>query len=122
MELNGARLVKTELSFDDKRCRALLLELPNACVLFLSEGELALGTLAIGMPITGPQVGERIPSSACVLGQRYSTLARALAERLALMSGKVALVSLRAEGPEAEVAARAMALLKEVMEGGEREP
>jgi len=38
------------------------------------------------------------------------------------MSGKVALVSLRAEGPEAEVAARAMALLKEVMEGGEREP
>ena len=117
MELDGARLTKAELSLNGRRCLALLLELPNACMLFLSEGELALGTLAIATPI-----GTRVPSSACVLGQRHSTLARMLAERLASARGKIAIVSLRAEGSEAEVATRAMALLKEVLGGSGREP
>ncbi|RLI13943.1 hypothetical protein DRO33_00250 [Candidatus Bathyarchaeota archaeon] len=115
MELDGARVSKAELELAGKRCLALMLELPNACILLLSEGRLALGTLAIAMP-----PGPLTPSSTCVLGQRHSTLVRMLAERLATLKGKIALVSLRAEGPEAEVGARAIALFKEILEEGGR--
>ena len=106
---------------DGQRYTAALLELPNACLLFISEGRLALGTLALAVP-SSLQEKPGI-TSVGVLGERHVLLARVLAERLASLKGKIALVSLRAYGPEAQVGPRALAMLKKILEEGVgREP
>ena len=99
-----------------ERYTALLLELPNACLFFISQGELALGTLALAVP-SGGALGT---TSMSILGERHALLARMLAERLAGLKGKIALVSLRAAGPEAQVGSRALAVLKKILEEGGR--
>jgi len=116
MELNGARISKAEAELDGHLYTAVLLELPNACVAFISEGELRMGTLAIAMP-----PGKNHPPgsiSAVVVGERFSFLTRLLAERLAISKGKITLLSLWAEGTEAEIGSRAMEMLKKLLAGG----
>jgi len=118
--VGGARPERHEEEIDGRRYTAVLLELPNACLLFISEGKLALGTLALAVP---SQLRERPGiTSVGVLGERHTLLARVLAERLAGLKGKIALVSLRAHGPETQVGPRALAMLKKVLEEAGREP
>ncbi|GEM_PF-623813 len=121
MEVDGAKLLRAEGELDGRRYVAVMLELPNACILLVSEERLALGTLALALP---PAPRALAPSSAGIMGERHAMLARMLAERLAGLTGKIALVSLRAGGTEAEVGPRAIAMLKKVLEqrGSGHEP
>jgi len=69
---------------------ALYLEMKNASLLLLSEGEDQLGTLAVSIPqaqMVGP------PLSSVLLGDRNMMIARILAESLAEKMKKIALVS-----------------------------
>jgi len=121
MELDGARLVKVKEEVDGRPYSALLLELENACILIISEGGLRLGTLAIAIPEGAP--GSPAPTSAGILGHRHVMTARLLAERVASLFGRIAIVSIRAQGSDVEVGARALAVLKKVLEeGGRGEP
>ena len=71
---------------------ATMLEMKNAYIFLLSEGEEKLGTLAVSVPqrpgITGP------PLSSVLLGERNSMLSRMLAESLARRLGKIILLSI----------------------------
>ena len=121
MELDGARLVRVKEEVDGRPYNALLLELDNACILLVSEGDLRLGTLAVAIPEGTP--GFPAPISANVLGHRHVTTARLLAERMASLFGRIAIVSIRAQGSDIEVGTRALAVLKKVLEeGGRGEP
>jgi len=113
-------LRRHEEEIDGRRYTAALLELPNACLLLISEGRLSLGTLALAVP-SPLQERPGIPSTG-VLGERHVLLARVLAERLAGLKGKIALVSLRVHGPEAQVGPRALAMLKKILEEAGHEP
>jgi len=121
MELDGARISRVEAELDGRSHIAIALELPNACVVFISEEGLRMGTLAIAMPPGGtpPSPGS---TSAVVMGERLAFLARLLAERLASLTGKIALLSLWAEGREADVGWRAVEMLKKLLEVNRDEP
>lgn len=71
----------------------------NAVVAFFFEDRMRIGTLAIAMPGTGEVAVGR---SSVLVGGKYLMPSRALAERLAGKSGKIALVSLYTELDEAE--------------------
>jgi hypothetical protein len=70
---------------------ALYLEMKNAGLLLLSEGEDQLGTLAVSIPQARELAG--LPLSSVLLGDRNMMIARILAERLADKMKKIALVS-----------------------------
>ena len=74
-------------------------QLENAVIAFLFEDKMRLGTLAIAMPGTGEVAAGR---SSVLVGGKYLMTTRALAERLAGMTGKMALVSLFTELGENE--------------------
>ncbi len=86
-----ARVVKDKLEENGLTFLAVCLETKNASLIFLSEGEDQLGTLAVAIPQGQKTVGP--PLSSILLGDRNVTTARALAERLARTSDKIALVS-----------------------------
>jgi hypothetical protein len=69
-------------------------QLENAVIAFLFEDRIRLGTLAIAMPGAGGIAAGR---SSILVGGKYLMTTRALAERLAGKSGKIALVSLFTE-------------------------
>lgn len=73
--------------------------LDNAVVAFFFEDKARLGTVAIAMPGTGEVAVGR---SSVLVGGKYLMTSRALAERLAGKTGKIALVSLFTELDEAE--------------------
>lgn len=81
----------------------IYLEIKNACIVLLSEGEDQLGTLAVAIP---PPSETAVPSlSSVLMGDRNQTTARALAERLAAKTSKISLVSIYLKSvSEAEVA------------------
>jgi hypothetical protein len=74
-------------------------QLENAVVAFFFEDRIRLGTLAIAMPGTGEVAVGR---SSVLVGGKYLMISRALAERIAGKSGRIALVSLFTELDEAE--------------------
>ncbi len=74
-------------------------QLENAVIAFFSEDRIRMGTVAIAMPGTGEVAVGR---SSVLVGGKYLMTSRALAERLAGRSGKIALVSLFSELDEAE--------------------
>ena len=74
-------------------------QLENAVIAFFFEDRMRMGTLAIAMPGTGEVAVGR---SSVLVGGKYIMTSRALAERLAGKSGKIALVSLFTELDEAE--------------------
>ena len=121
MELDGAKISRVGAELDGHPYIAILLELPNACVAFISEGRLRMGTLAIAMPPREALL-PRGPTSAVVMGEKFALLTRLLAERLASSLGKISLLSLWAEGSEAEVGDRAMKMLKKLLEEVSHEP
>lgn len=74
-------------------------QLENAVIAFFFEERKRMGTLAIAMPGTGEVAVGR---SSVLVGGKYLMTTRALAERLAGKTGKIALVSLFTELDEAE--------------------
>lgn len=74
-------------------------QLENAVIAFFFEDRMRMGTLAIAMPGTGEVAVGR---SSVLVGGKYLMTSRALAERLAGKSGRIALVSLFTELDEAE--------------------
>mgnify|MGYP007109725790 CR=1 FL=1 len=86
-----AKVVRESIKEGDRIFSALYFELRNACILFLSEEEDSLGTVAVSLPPRGRRIGPS--TSSVLLGDRNIIVARLLAERLANMVGKIALVS-----------------------------
>ncbi len=74
-------------------------QLDNAVMAFFFEDKTRLGTVAIAMPGMGEVAVGR---SSVLVGGKYLMTSRALAERLAGKSGKIALISLSTELDEAE--------------------
>jgi len=74
-------------------------QLENAVIAFLFEDRMRLGTLAIAMHGSGEVAAGR---SSILVGGKYIMTTRALAERLAGKTGKIALVSLFTELSEGD--------------------
>jgi hypothetical protein len=74
-------------------------QLENAVIAFFFEDRMRMGTVAIAMPGTGEVAVGR---SSVLVGGKYLMTTRALAEKLAAKSGRIALVSLFTELDEAE--------------------
>jgi len=91
LPMSRAKVVKEKLTERDKLFSALYLEVENACLVLLSEGEDRLGTLAVSIPQPQKMVGP--PLSSVLLGDRNVLTARLFAERLAGKANKIALAS-----------------------------
>jgi predicted ATPase len=98
-----AAMFKDEIQEAGFHFLGIYLEIKNACIVLLSEGEDQLGTLAVAIP---PSSETAVPSlSSVLMGDRNQTTARALAERLAAKTSKISLVSIYLKSvSEAEVA------------------
>ena len=94
MEMKEATLEVGSRTF-----RANFTEMENAVVAFLFEDRKRLGTVAIAMPGKGEVAVGR---SSVLVGGKYLMTSRALAEKLAAKSGRMALLSLFTELDEAE--------------------
>lgn len=94
MEMQEEKLQVNSRSF-----RVNFVQFENAVVAFFFEERRRLGTVAIAMPGVGEVAVGR---SSVLVGGKYLMTTRALAERLAGKSGKIALVSLFTELDEAE--------------------
>ncbi len=94
MELNEATLQVNSRIF-----RVSYSQLDNAVMAFFFEDKTRLGTVAIAMPGMGEVAVGR---SSVLVGGKYIMTSRALAEKLAGKSGKIALISLSTELDEAE--------------------
>ena len=92
-------LTEITLEVGTRTFRANVGQLENAVIAFLFEDRMRLGTLAIAMPGLREVAAGR---SSVLIGGRYLMTSRALAEKLAARSGRIALVSLFTELDEAE--------------------
>ena len=111
MEMNEATMEVNSRTF-----RVSYSQLENAVVAFFFEDRLRLGTLAIAMPGTGEVAVGR---SSVLVGGKYLMTSRALAERLAGKSGRLALVSLFTELDQAEAFRIYARLLEKVQLGNQ---
>ena len=92
-------MTETTLKVGTRTFRANYSQLENAIIAFLFEDRIRLGTVAIAMPgLREVAVGR----SSVLVGGKYLMTTRALAEKLAGKSGRIALVSLFTELDEAE--------------------
>jgi ribosomal protein L30E len=91
--------IEEKLEVKSRLFRVNLLQLENASVAFFFEDRMRMGTVAIAMPGTGEVAVGR---SSVLVGGKYLMTTRALAERLAAKTAKIALVSLFTELDEAE--------------------
>lgn len=87
-----ARMVQEEIVEKNLRLLVLCIEMKNSCLIFLSETEDRLGTLAVSLPPVSRLVSSTSLSS-ILLGNRNTLSARLLAERLAARMNKIVLVS-----------------------------
>jgi len=92
-------MTETTLKVGNRAFRANYSQLENAIVAFLFEDRIRLGTVAIAMPGLREVAAGR---SSVLVGGKYLMTSRALAEKLAGKSGRIALVSLFTELDEAE--------------------
>jgi len=92
-------MIEEKLELNSRFFRVNLLQLENAVVAFMFEERVRMGTIAIAMPGTGEVAVGR---SSVLVGGKYLMTTRALAERLAAKTGKMALVSLFTELDETE--------------------
>lgn len=89
--LSNAKFVEEKMEEKGILFLAKYLEMKNASLIFLSEGEDRFGTLAVAIPQTGGKIGPTLSST--LLGDRNVMVARLLAERLAEKRNELALVS-----------------------------
>jgi hypothetical protein len=94
-ETERVRVVKDEITDLNMRFLAVYLETKNSCLVFLSEREDKLGTLAIAVPKPKDLIGPL--SSSILLGDKNAILARMFAEYVAMKKEKIALVSIYLE-------------------------
>ena len=92
-------LTETTLKVGTRTFRANYTQMENAIVAFLFEDHKRLGTVAIAMPGLREVAAGR---SSVLIGGKYLMTSRALAEKLAAKSGRIALVSLFTELEEGE--------------------
>jgi hypothetical protein len=92
-------ITETTLKVGTRTFRANCTQLENAVVAFLFEDRRRLGTVAIAMPGLREVAAGR---SSVLIGGKYLMTSRALAEKLAAKSGRIALVSLFTELEEGE--------------------
>jgi hypothetical protein len=109
--MERARVIKDEITDQNKRFLAVFVDATNSCLVLLSEREDKLGTLAIAVPKPKDMLGP--PSSSLLLGDRSAVLARTFAEYLAVRKGKIALVSIYLETVDET---QAQSILKKLME------
>jgi hypothetical protein len=115
-------MMEEKLEVNSRFFRINLLKLENAVVAFLFEDRMRMGTVAIAMPGTGEVAAGR---SSVLVGGKYLMTTRALSERLAAKTGKIALVSLFTELDEAEalrVYAKLLDKVPTVSETGRKPP
>ena len=89
--MTRARIVQEEMKEKEAVFLSTYVETKNGSLTLLSEGEELFGTLAVAVPQAKAMIGP--PLSSILLGERNTLLARLLAERLAVKTGKIALVS-----------------------------
>jgi hypothetical protein len=111
LAMERARIVKDELTEQDRHFLAVYVEAKNSCLVLLSEGEDKLGTLAIAVPRPKDLLGP--PSSSILVGDKNATSARMFAEYLAARKGKIALVSVYLESMDER---QAQSVLKRLVE------
>ena len=93
--MERAKVVKQEILEENTRFLAVYVEAKNSCLVLLSEKEDKLGTLAIAVPKPKELLGP--PSSSVLLGDKNVASARMFAENLAMIKGKIVLVSIYLE-------------------------
>jgi hypothetical protein len=109
--MERARVVKDEITEEDRHFLAVFMEAKNSCLALLSEREDKLGTLAIAVPRPKDLLGP--PSSSILVGDKNATSARMFAEYLATRKGKIALVSVYLESMDER---QAQSVLKRLIE------
>jgi hypothetical protein len=92
-------MTEVKLDVKSRTFRLNYSQLENAVIAFFFEDRMRMGTVAIAMPGTGEVAVGR---SSVLVGAKYMMTTRALAERLAGKTGKIALVSLFTELDETE--------------------
>ncbi len=93
--MQRVKVTQEEMKQNDAVFLAIRLETKNSNIIFLSEGEDNLGTLAVAVPQREKMLGP--PLSSVLLGDRNTITARVLAENLADKTGKLALASIFAK-------------------------
>jgi len=96
--MSQAKVIREETKEGEVTFSALYVEIKNGCLIFLSEGEERLGTLAVSIPQRERFLGP--PLSSILFGDRNVTVARLIAERVANLSKKLTLVSVYIETME----------------------
>ena len=89
--MSQAKITREEVKQADITYSAVLIELKNACIAILSEGDENLGTVAFSLPKMDELAGPSM--SSVFLGERSTTIARVFAERLSKTMRKMVLVS-----------------------------
>ena len=118
--MSRAKIVQEKIIERDTPFLAIYLETKNASLVFLSEGEDQLGTLAVAIPQAQKMVGP--PLSSVLLGDRNMMIARILAERLAERTKKIALVSVFSKTvSEREAGSIFLKLVEKIIGSGEGE-
>lgn len=88
----AAKVFHEETTEEGARLSATVIELGNSYIVLLSEGDVEnLGTLSVSIPVRAE--ASRQPLSSILLGERSTILARLIAERIAALTNKIALVS-----------------------------
>lgn len=93
--MERARVVKDEIIEQNTHFFAVCVETKNSCMVLLSEREDKLGTLAIAVPRPKDLLGPI--SSSILVGEKNAVSARAFAEYLTAVKGKIGLVSIYLE-------------------------
>ncbi len=112
-------IMEEKLELNSRFFRVNLLQLENAVVAFMFEERKRMGTVAIAMPGTGEVAVGR---SSVLVGGKYLMTTRALAERLAAKTGKMAIVSLFTELDETEALRMYAKLLDKVPAASQNGP
>ncbi len=116
--MEKAKVIQEEIEEQNIRFSSLYVETKNANIIFLSEGESRLGTLAVALPQRKGMLGPVL--SSILLGERNTILARMLAESLAEKLKKITLVSIFIKSvSEREAGQVFMKLINKTLEGRE---
>jgi len=89
--MSQAKIIREEVKEGEIPFSAVYIEMSNARMIFLSEGEDNLGTLAVSIPQRERFIGPAL--SSVLFGDRNILMARLLAERIAHEAKKITLAS-----------------------------
>jgi len=118
--MTRATLIKSEIRDENSRFLGICLETQNSIIVLLSEGEDRLGTLAVSVP-SSAKIRSQPSLSSVLLGDRNTTTARMIAERLSTKFGKISLVSVFLKSRSEVDTAPLLVKLFEKMTGEKRE-